>query len=255
LSRSPFGRLLRRIPLFFLLIPASTANAAPAETADWSRLALRLSGESGEVRESILLRLRQMPNLEPSLRAALTGPQKFLALDAISALSLEALLPDLLAMARTDETGSFYNAINTLTTRANERQISQLYRDRLWERECPEAAKVVLLDTLGRTQAILDPEKLRSFLADPYPEVRSAVLSYARQMLLRGRKDEYLPLETAALAGKPASLRVQAVFLAAELKPALRQRLAAALGSCGQDPAAEVREACRRLHPLRGRAR
>src|SRR4051812_44074871 len=90
-----------------------------AGAADWRSSAGRLTGYSETDRESAIVELRKMPRLAASLRAALHGSDKALALDVIAALKLAALLPDLLRASQDDTDGTTYLAIGALLDDGN----------------------------------------------------------------------------------------------------------------------------------------
>src|ERR1035437_1654974 len=99
------------IAFFFI---ATESQATEPRSSSWSREALRLTGESDAVHNRALTRIRRIPRIQEILRKELIGPQKALALDVISALPMRSLLPDLLELAKKDESGFFYLAANNL---------------------------------------------------------------------------------------------------------------------------------------------
>jgi hypothetical protein len=240
--------------LFMLLILLPGTRALSQVTVqDWDVLALRLSAESTASYERTIAKLRLVPQLETKLRAGLRGNKRYLAMDVISALQLTNLLPELVAGAEKDETGFFLNAINSLLNSRNVKFVSDLYRHRVFDSGSPPAARAVMLDTLGRLGTPLNVARLIALVdEDPSPDVKSAALYYARLMILRRARDDYLPVVTSGLRAQPFQLRVQALFLASELGPAVRTRLSV---NCAQDRNKEVRDVCRELFPSGGRAR
>ncbi len=211
---------------------------------EWPQLAVRLTGEADQVRKKAISELRDLPQLEAVLRKELSGERKFLAIDVISALKLEVLLPDLLKFSEKDESGFFYNAINALMDGENRTELLTLYRARIGNDSTPAAAKVALLDTLSRLQIPLGAPLLKKLvLQDPSADVRSAALHYVRQFLLK--KDmEFFPLVALALHSDPFQLRIQAMYLISELNPKWRSFVLRELEECMEDDNSEVREAC-----------
>jgi len=220
---------------------------ARANAPEWVAFATRLTGESGAVRRAAIFKLKAIRNLPDQLRVALTGPHKYLALDAITAIPLPALLPELLQHSETDENGAFYLAINSLLDSRNRPLITKTYLERL---QHPEAlsvpAEVVILDTLGRMGEYLPVEALQKRLRRSSFEIRSAALYHARFVLMDARKKNYLALVKEALKTTPFQLRVQAIHLIADLPVNLKAEARAYLDICTSDKNEQVREQCLR---------
>lgn len=200
-----------------LLLGSTLSHAAPP---NWSREALRLTGESASVREASLRRIKNIPRLHSLLRKELRGRRQALALDIIAALKLKAFVPELLRLAEKDCHGFVYHTINTLVTPANQARISKVYQRRLFN-PGPQGigpCQVVLLETLGILGHRLPTKDLETLLTtSSWPEVQGAVLNYARIAVLQDRRDEYVFLVTKALTAKSLQVRTQARFLAQEL--------------------------------------
>lgn len=235
----------------FILISVLSGGAADTTPSSWTQEAVRMTGESDLVRERALKRLSQWPHLTELLRQELAGPHQALALDVISALSLQELLPDLLKVADKDQTGFIYLCINNLLTSKNRDEIVSLYRQRLLcSGSCQASgpAQVVILDTLGRLGETLDSKDLQNFLtSSPWPEVRFAALDYVRLGLLQRKQMEFLPLLKVALQSQPVQLREQALYLISELPGDTRKKAIKDLPECKQGFSPDTLHFCQRL--------
>jgi hypothetical protein len=238
--------------ILLLVVISGATSPARGNGQGWDALALRLSAESSASYAKVVAELRRVPQLETKLRAALRGDQRYLAMDVISALQLTGLMPDLVAGAEKDETGFSLNAINSLLSPRNAQFVSDFYRRRVFVPALPPAARAVMLDTLGRLGTPLSVARTKAVVEeDPSPDAKSAALYYARLLILRRGREDYLPVLASGLRARPFQIRVQALFLASELRPAARARLGV---ECAQDRNAEVRDVCRELFPGAGRA-
>lgn len=235
----------------FLFI-AALFWSAPCGAWDWSRDAVRLTGESDYVREQALNRLKKRPDLENILRQQLRGPKQPLALDVISALDMVELLPDLLQVAKKDENGFVYLAINNLMNSENKNKIVSIYEHHLF---CPAScqasgpAQVVILDTLSRLGESFSPQQIESLLASPWPEVRFSALNYVRTALLKRNQGQYLHLVKQALHGQPLQLREQALYLASELTDVQQKQILASMSNCQNTFGPTARVLCEKLKP------
>ena len=235
-------KLMTILILSLLLVMNSTDCSAGKD--NWSELAQRLSGESEPARTKVVQSLWKIPSLEANLRRELVSEKRFLAVDVISALKLNSLLPDLLALSEEDETGFFYNAINSMITEKNRSEIMGIYRQRVIREETPPAAKVVLLDTLGRLFIPLEVSDLKQLLVDISPDVRSAALYYLRSFILNTKNQDFLPLLSSVLSSEPFQLRVQAIHFLMEIDASLSSRFRSSVKDCLKDANLEVRKAC-----------
>jgi hypothetical protein len=215
---------------------------------DWSDHARRFTGESDLVKEEAIQKIRQTPDLENTLRKALSNEKKYLALDTISALKLYSLLPDLVSLSEDDESGYFYHAMNALFTSENRPKMIELYRRRLFQENTSAASKMALIDTLARLHSSLTENQLKTLLSDPHFEVQSAALSYVRYWVLKLGQTDYLPLIQTALQKKvPFQIKFQALYLISELHPRYRRSSQALLRHCKDDSNTEVRTFCLKL--------
>jgi hypothetical protein len=195
--------------------PHSAAKSV--ENFDWSREALKLTGESDLSRDQALKALRKHPNIKKILKEQLHTSKRALALDVISALHFRNFIPTLLELAPEDEMGAMYLTINTLLTPKNAVKVIASYRNRL-KSETHPASLAVLLDTLGALAVTLPEEQLKAFLKNDSFEVRSAVVSYLRSLVLRHKKRRYANLLKDVLVTSPYQLRIQAIYFASELE-------------------------------------
>lgn len=190
-----------------------------------------MTGESDVVRARALQRLRQMPNLENTLRKELEGPRKELALDTISALGMSSLIPDLLKATREDQSGFVYIALNNLMTSKNLAEMMKFYKKQLlckFHCKISGPAQVVIIETLARLNEELDIEDLEYLFTDTkWPEVQAAVLDYARMAILRHNKENYAPLLRLGFHSEIIQLREQAQFIVSAMPEPLRTKWSA----------------------------
>lgn len=234
-----------RVALLWALLSA-TLHAAPPDSG-WPELALRLTGESDEVRQRSLEKMRAMPNLETELRAALRTEKRHLAIDAIGALKLESLLPDLLALAEEDVSGFVHLGINALSGSRTASRILRSYKDRIEAVKgysLPMPVQVILIDELGRAGVALDPRLLVHRIRWSEYEVKSAVVAYAKRLLVTHLRQEYLPVLEEAASAKPWQVRAEALLALAQVKPSIGKPAAIIWSACEKDARAEVRELC-----------
>jgi hypothetical protein len=201
-----------RLSLFTFIIFSANIGSA----LDWSKEALKLTGESDKARDQALKNLKREKKIKKTLKTELKGKKKSLALDVISALQYRGFIPQLLELAPNDETGAMYLTINTLLTPKNALKVIATYRERVGTETHP-ASIVVLLDTLGAIGSPLPQAQLEELLKNESFEVRSAVVSYVRSLVLRHKKKQYAVLLKKVLQTSPLQLRVQGIFLASEL--------------------------------------
>ena len=233
--------LLLRFSIGFLFSPLVFG-------ADWSEIAMRLSGGSESEKASMIKKLKEIPQLESTLRASLLGDKKFLALDVISALKLSSFLPTLLELSEQDESGFFYHAINSLVTHDNRIKIVQLYKTRLFQATISPSAKIALIDTLARLQASLTESQLKCLLSDSQFEVRSSALHYMRYWILQLGQWDIISLLSLVLQKKtPFQLKLQGLYLISEVPPRYRRSILPFLNHCKSESNLLVKELCSKL--------
>jgi hypothetical protein len=218
-----------------------------SQALDWSKEAVRLTGESQAVRERAIRRLRKMPHLKELLRREIHGDHLAQALDVIATLELRDLLLDLLQFGTTDATGSVYSAINSLLNEKNLSTVLLTYRKRLLcDSTCQAspAAQVVILDTLARAGLNISADELTRLFNSSQYEVKSSTLDYVRSAIITHGQIELLPLVQSALHTNPWQLRLQSWYLVSELPPQIRIRLKISKEECAQEQNVEVRETC-----------
>ena len=231
--------------LFALFLSFVITSAA---SPSWTNSASKLSGYPEAERRKAILALNAYPHLTQELTRQLTGEEKYLALEVISALRLTSLLPKLISLATQDENGAIYLTINTLTTRENYGQISRFYQERFRNRgEISDPALVVMLDTLGRFNWAAEETELLDVYTSPSPEVRSAVLYYARLLGIERKRIIYGELIKRALSDSAFSLRLQALYHLADLSKLNVPGVSVFLSLCAKDDNRDVREKCRSL--------
>ncbi len=259
--------MLRRISAFAialtLLLPLGTsasrarvpsakteAKATNPEDKAWLKYALRLTGESDYVRTASLRELKKLKSLKSDLREGLQGDHRALALDAIVALQLKEMLPELVQASASDRDGFVHLALYTLSDAESRPKLTTLFIDRLkatGEKKMPAGAKLAALDMLALWQAPLSVQDLIWLLRDDSHEVRLAALSFARSFLMKGKQRDYQWIVERALQSNPYQLRVRALYVASELPENLRGSLESRLREMQNDSRPEVRETYAKL--------
>ena len=217
----------------------------------WTFEALRLTGESVGTHDRAVKRLLKIPQLKKMLRQELGGPRKNLALDVISALGFDDFIPELLELAKTENSGIYYLSIASLLTSQNKTSVEAVYRERLLcAKTCgvSPVAQVLMLDTLAQLGEKLSPLELQKIYDEGWYEVKSAALSYARTFLLKGESTEFIIQVNNCLESPILQLRWQAIYLTRELPSNLRARLITTLKKCelvkDQRTPLEVKKLC-----------
>jgi hypothetical protein len=207
--------------LALFAISAQAATPPPS----WTDLARKLTGESDEIHDQALDALKKNPDLESTLRSALQGPDKFLALDVVAALPVPALYPDLIRQFDGDATGYYVHALNALVTPENRVEVTKLYRSHLTKPGVSPAVKIALIDTLVRLQSEIPPREMALLLSDPSYEVRESAIAYIRSALRGGEGAGYIALLASPLHDGPFQIRMQVLTLASELSHEFARRL------------------------------
>lgn len=231
-------RLLGIVP--FIAIASISAQAAPSE--EWIRPARRLTGESDQVREESLSKLRKIKNLPTILKEALPGPNRPLALDVAAALNLHSLLPDLLSFSQQDESGATYLAINSLATDKDWPTLKDLYHQRAVEPGASIPVRMILIDTLARLRVRVSEAELGAWLIYPHYEVRSAALYYVRYRMVKFGEDEWAWAVEKASEDPDRRIRIQAAHLTNDLPPRMKSTIKFHNCAVEQDP--EVESLC-----------
>jgi hypothetical protein len=225
--------------------------AATASASEWADHVRRFTAESPLVHDQAVAELRKDPEIREKLRKALGTSEHFLALDAIAALNLRSLLPTLYAFAEKDKTGFTYHVINTLIYEKEHPKVIALYRERLKSKKSSLAAKMALLDSLGRLGADLENELLQSLLTEEEPEVRSAALYFLRTVLVRRGKLDQIALLKPAIRDPAFQIRMQALSLVSEIPRAERDSRRTLfdemLAPCVNDPYPAAKGFCEAL--------
>lgn len=162
--------------LFALMICACLEGRA----SQWVELTRRIGRSDADHRQAVAA-LKKIKGLEAELITALSGPDKYLALEVISELHLKGTLPRLLELAPTDENGAIYLTLSSLIDPTNAQSLERIFHGQLLRATAEgrsDVVKVILLDTLARFQTSLDVNLLHTLFVSPSPEVRHAVLYY-----------------------------------------------------------------------------
>jgi len=232
------------------ILTAFTLTPAWSQPPSWQYHAARLSGRSEWVHQSSVQALRKIKQIEKTLGEALKTPDKYLALDAIAALSLHGLLPELMQASYQDELGAVHQTINALITAENAGSIAAFYTERLAglsEAALSVPAHTAVLDVLGRLQHELPERQVAAQLAAPDFDIRSAALYYIR-LIQRGRKKPaYLESVRQALRDPAYLLRLQAVHTLRDRNYPKPESWDGLVALCAQDTDAQVKAACLEL--------
>ncbi len=232
-------------------ISFASAKVEPSPTGrvpSWTESARRFTGESEEVRKKAIQNLKKIPDLKSDLKKALGSPDHFLALDVISVLRLRDLLWELLTYSEKDKTGYSYHVINSLIEKKDEETVSVLYLERLDADKTSPAAKIAILDALGRMGVALGDERVKRLLKDETPEIRAATLSLIRSELVLKNVQRNLPVLETTIGDPAFQIRIQTLYLVSELPPSFRRanltRVNAVFDHCDKDPNSQVKALC-----------
>jgi hypothetical protein len=236
----------RYLSVVFLLALFGLSCGRAFAKPQWETLAARLSAESEQSTRATVARLRAWSGLESTLREALATEKRFLAFDVITALHLENLRPDLERIGEREESGLAYSALNSLLNSGNRGQIVALYLRRVEAAATPPAARMVLLDSLGRLGERIPPAVLARLLENGTPEEKSATLHFLRSRLRAGDRS-VLSLMPPLFRAKPYQLRVQLAFMVGEFGLARQGAFAGFLRDCARDEEKDLREVCRSI--------
>lgn len=229
-----------------LLLGASTSHA----TLTWEQLA-RHVGHSENTRTAALRELRKFKNLNQTLMSALTSNKRALALDVISAMKIDALVPELLERVSADEDGFLVLTLNSLLSEENRSFILGSYVSLIGSGAntgATPAALVAVLEPLGRLGIVLPRNSVANLMEHSFPEVRIAALHYARQMATVHRRHDYSSLAMRALRSQPFQLRLKAIYMIEELKERPEARIhfdvLGLVNACEKERAPAVKSRC-----------
>lgn len=238
------------IAVSFLIAFCIVHDAKGARDPNWIQRARKVGqSETPAARNAALAGLRKQKNLSSKLVKALDSKDRALALDAIGALPLKDLVPELQKRASSDPDGFLILTLSSLLDQQNKDSILSTYKEALDnESEVSPAAIVAMLEPLGRLGEVLDKSILEKLAAHPYPEVRSAVLSYIRAHALLHNKRDHDNLVTKAIGAPEFQIRMQAISFAKEInsqsgKPAILPH-SELEKHCLKERASRVREQC-----------
>ena len=247
---------LQRILVVFAICSLWCANsiAAKGPSSSWINAARRVGqSETAQAREQSLTALRSQKNLNQKLLKALDTSDRALALDAIAALSLKELVPELLERIVRDQDGFLTLNLSSLMDETNKAQILGGYTDLIGSAQYSElsaGAIVAMLEPLGRLGETLSRDEVLKLSRHSFPEVRSATLQYLRAMALAHNDRAHDMIARDFLKSGEFQLRLQAVAFFNEL---LDKRLppiysvSQLRSSCQKEPNKIVRDECLRL--------
>jgi hypothetical protein len=157
-----------------------------------------------------------------------------------------------LKVSASDEDGFVYLTINSLIDNKNYKEVVELYLKRLTHplgRRIPSpAAKIAILDSLGRLRQPLDAESVEQMAeAQSEPDIQRAVLSYVRIFLLRKEHPEYWSAVERATRANSYEVRVQAYFLVSEVQKRFEHESAKLWSRCERDSSSELTSLCAKL--------
>lgn len=226
---------------------------------DWTDLARNLTGDSDAVRQRSLNKLRALKNLNQILIQEIRKPifkngridtQKLLAFDVITALGKKELLPILKNESLQDPTGYTYHTMNTLLTADQVDEVVHFYYRRLMNYPSSSAVKLALLDTLGRMGFEFSLAELRHFNRNASNEVKSALLTYMRQIMILRNRPLYQELLPEFMVADAFEIRIQTLYLYEELFRTKKLSLAQAGLTCAKDPSKTIQHFCKKILSL-----
>ncbi len=184
-----------------------------AKTKHWTYHGQRLFGESWRVQKRSTKALRNYPGLKQQLTNAIESNfKRELAADVIASLKLYPLIDILVKHSKEDQTGHLYLAINALITKKTRNNLIGLYALRIKDPEISPAAKIVMLDTLGRMKHKLDLDLLTNWLENGTYELQVATLNYLRRLKKQFSNKDFRELARLAQNSEWYQLRLQTLF-------------------------------------------
>ena len=198
---------------------ATEASAGPRAQERWTVLARRV-GQSEDFRASAIRELRSRKNLSNELRKGLRSADRPLALEVISALNVKSLVPDMISLVPSDDEGFLILGLNSMMDASNRESILATYRLQLQPETLSRVspgALVAILEPFGRLGIRLPRGSASSLEKHKTPEVRGALLYYARLMALRHQNFEYADVVERMTRATEYQLRLQAQSIEREL--------------------------------------
>jgi len=159
---------------------------------DWSYWA-RHVGPAEKKRTKAIQNLKTIPNLDQILLDKIGSSQQGLALDVISALEKRDLLYPLMDKILIEPSGFLVLTLNSLMTKDNRNQVLEIYFELMAKDflQLSPANLVAMIEPFGRLGSKLPKPILEKYSQHTFPEVQSALLSYARQMIFEHRQVAY----------------------------------------------------------------
>lgn len=212
LLQYPLLKLLLPGLLFFFLLPQAHAKS-------WKYWA-RYTGPAEKKRPQAISELKKIKNLNELLIQQMGTDSQGLALDVISALNKQELIPQLMGKIPEDDTGFLVLTLNALLTTENYKSVLNEYKKLIENKhEILSAANLVsLLEPMGRMGRAIKMDTLKVLVKHNYPEVRSAALNYARTILVEHNRSGYYPLFQIARNDKTWQIRKQIEFFLREIR-------------------------------------
>jgi hypothetical protein len=242
--------MLRRILLLFAFSTLFSIRAVAA-TDSWADAARRAGqSETAQVRNEALAELRKQKNLDQKLIAALDTEDRFLALEAISALQLKKLVPDMLSKVESDTDGFLTLTLSSLLDEQNKDKVLNGYTELITSKKTNKlspATIVAILEPLGRIGIALPVKSVEQLSKHKFPEVRSSALLYVRSMALLHKKREFNKVLDSGLKASEYQLRLQTVSHLHDLSNAgakTSYSLTQLRGICQKEKIKNVRESC-----------
>ena len=187
---------------------------------------------------------------KPAFQKGKIDTQKLLAFDIITALNKKELLPLLKNASLQDTTGYTYHTMNTLLTAENIDEMIQFYYRRLMNYPSSAAVKIALLDTLGRMGFEFSVAELRHLNRNASNEVKSALLTYLRQIMILRNRALYQELLPEFMVADAFEIRMQTLYLYEELLRGRKIKLSQASLSCDKDQNKTIQHFCRKILAL-----
>jgi len=216
--------------------------------ADWSKLALLLTGESPEIETLAKKRLKNFPELNNILRKELAGPFASLALDVIATFEKKEFFDELLALSSKDEDGFVAQTLNLLIDEKNFPILVDTYTKYLSDEKLRSSlsppARIAYIDTLHRLEVPLKNSTYVSLFDDPSFELRIMTMRHLKNSILKSKDSDLLDAYKKAFRAEPVELRLLAIDSLNDIPSHLRSEARSFLNQCVRDTSMIVRAEC-----------
>lgn len=196
-------------------------HTAQKPAVHWTALARQVGQSETEAERTAAIReLRRLPDLSRVIRKALDTSERPLALEVISALEMQALIPELTDRAAIDRDGFTAVALNSMLTDRNKNRILKIYAARLQTDldRLSDAVIVAFMEPIGRLSYQLPRSTLVALKDHASPDVRASLLYYLRLMALRAHNEQNVDLVADLLQAPEYQVRLQAQSITSEMQ-------------------------------------